>query len=456
MRLPAALVLLLNTVLLSAAQSRQTLSVGYVFGPVNSTSSFFTIPTATQLAISVALCAGTTDSTSPRFFVTNASSSASPGSGGGEDVFEIAVDQGHGSWTGVFPAGGVLGVEDAGQIPFEIGVSDGVPIHQVISTPPLLGDSTATQALLFSPPFSPQNQQDPTYPNYTLPAANSSFPAAPSNPTNFTVIVSPTSNSLTSMPQTACMLKTQTSGVVANESLWMRDSGRWRTEWLLTGLTAKTNYTVYAIESGYKVAGPIFFTTKSSSFSCPLVSRLPYCPSVAYAVPLPAPPNSLPSYDDSSLPDSVASPLISTLTNFTTSLTTFACGRDLYSPLVTCADCQRAYRTWLCTISLPRCADEDTASLGAALLPSQAPNARNAALPSGNNYTQLLPCIETCTATDRACPNFLGFRCPLPRFNAVQSYAVGMIDSGADGVQGQGTPGMSSDAYGNVWCNLGQ
>ncbi|KAF7312099.1 putative acetate kinase [Mycena indigotica] len=456
MRLPTALVLLLNAALTSA-QARTALAVGFVQPGHTPNPPFFTIPSATRLAISVAVCSGTTNSASPRFFVTNSSSTASPGSGGGENVFEIVLDHGHGSWTGVFPEGGVVGVEDAGDTRFEIGVSNGVPIHEVISTPPLFGDSTASQALLFSPPFSAPNQQDPTYPKYILPPGNLSAAIPPSNPINFTVIVSPTSNSLTSMQQTACMLKTQNStGVVAKEGLWMRDSSGWRMEWLFTGLTAKTNYTVYAIESGYKVAGPIFFTTKSPSFSCPLVSQVPYCPSVGYATPLPPPPNPLVSYDGSSLPESISGPLISSLTNFTTSLTTFACGRDLYSPLVSCADCQRAYRTWLCTISFPRCADQDTSPSSAALLLSQPPNARNSAFPAGSNYTQLLPCLETCTATDRACPNFLGFRCPSPRFNAAESYGVGYVDSGADGVHGHGTPGMWSDNFGNVWCNSGQ
>ncbi|KAJ7733407.1 stretch-activated cation channel Mid1 [Mycena maculata] len=454
--LPATLLLLLNAAL-AAAQTRTTLPIDWVTPELTPNPPFFTIPTGSQLAISVALCSATTDTNVPRFFVTNSSSTASPSSGGSDDVFEITLSQGQGSWTGTFPSGGVLGVENAGQMPFQIGVSNDVPIHQILNTPPLLGDTTATQALLFSPPFSPQTPQDPIYPNYTLPEANLSVPTVPSNPTNYTLVVVPTANALTSMPQTACMLFAQnSSGTITNESLWLRDSSGWRTEWLLTGLTDKTNYTAYVVESSYKVTGPIYFLTKSSSFSCSLVSQLPYCPSISYAIPLPAPPPPQVAYNSANLPDSITAPLISSLTNFTTSLTTFACGRDFYSPLVTCADCQRAYRTWLCAVSFPQCADLNTAPAAAALLTSQAPNARATAFPSGDSYTQLLPCIETCTATDRACPNFLGFKCPLPQFNAAQSYGVGYIDSGADGVQGGGSTGAWSDTYGNVWCSSGQ
>jgi calcium channel MID1 len=266
--LPAALLLLLNAAI-SVAQTRTSLSINYVLRvseppPI---PPYFIIPTASQLAISVALCSGATDAAGPRFFVTNSSSDASPGSAGGDNVFEIILNQGHGNWSGVFPSGGVLGVEDA-QIPFEIGVSNGIPIHEVLLTPPLLGDTTATQALLFSPPFAPQNTQDPNYPNYTLPVADPPIPAAPANSLNYTVVVSPTSNSLASLPQTACMLTNQkSSGTIANQSLWLRDASGWRTEWLMTGLTAKTNYTAYVIESNYKVSGPIYFTTKSCAYT---------------------------------------------------------------------------------------------------------------------------------------------------------------------------------------------
>ncbi|KAJ7039641.1 stretch-activated Ca2+-permeable channel component-domain-containing protein [Mycena alexandri] len=421
--LPAALLLLLNAAL-TAAQTRQTLVLNAVVNEAAPNPPFFTIPTANVLAVSIALCTGTTDTPVPRFFVTNGSSTC-----------KTATPQ----------------------MSFQVGLSNDIPIHQVVNTSALLGDTTASQALLFSPPFSPQDVQDPTYPNYTLPNAIPSIPTPPSNPINYTVIVAPTSNGLLAMQQTACALSTQKStGVVANESLWLRDSSGWRKEWLMTGLTAKTNYTVYIIQDTYKVSKPIFFTTKSSTFSCSLVSQLPYCPTIAYAVPLPAPPSPQVKYDSTNLPSSLVDPLTSSLTNFTTTLTTFACGRDFYSPLVTCADCQRAYRIWLCAISFSRCADPDTAPSAAALLPSQSFQRPESWVSlRGISFTQLLPCLETCTATDRACPNFLGFRCPLPRFNAAQSYGVGYVDSGADGVQGGGSTGSWSDAFGNVWCNSG-
>ncbi|CAK5276060.1 unnamed protein product [Mycena citricolor] len=451
--LPSMLLLLLFATL-SAAQTRQTLSLNAVANERSPNPPFFTIPAAPQLAISVTLCASTTNAALPRFFLANSSSTASPDSSGGVDVFEIPLDRGYGQWTGPFPQGGVVGVENAGNVPFQIGVSAGdAPMHEVLADPPLFGDSTATQAILFSPSFASFDFVDPTYPNYTLSMENLTPPAPPPNPPNFRLIITPTSDALSALQQTSCALSSlKSSGTVANQTLWSRDTNAWRSQWMMTGLAASTNYTVFVIQDSFKVTRSIYFTTKSSSFSCPLVSNLPYCPSISYAVPLPALPSSQLAYNATNLPTSISAPLLSSLTNFTTTLTTFACGRDFYSPLVTCADCQRAYRTWLCAISFPRCADPAAAPPSAALLQAQAPDARNAAFPPGSNYTQLLPCLETCTAVDRACPHFLGFKCPVPRFNAAASYGVGYIDSPAPGVQGQGLTGAWSDDFGNVWC----
>ena len=182
-------------------------------------------------------------------------------------------------------------------------------------------------------------------------------------------------------------------------------------------------------------------------------------------MPLPALPALALAYDASNLPDNLTTPLLNYLTNFTTSLLTSACGRDTYSPLQTCADCNAAYRSWLCSVSLPRCGEftqtpdpqqqpqQTLAVPPAALAPQPSGTTpRNAAL--GNvSYTALLPCIEMCNAVDRACPIFLGFRCPLIQYTASNSYGVGYIDSADGEVSDGGVPGVSQDRWGNVFCN---
>ncbi|KIY44700.1 hypothetical protein FISHEDRAFT_50889 [Fistulina hepatica ATCC 64428] len=447
----------------------------------SSLPSAFTLPANSNLSISVAYCSNT--SSTPSFYVTNTSSSAdTPTASGGTDVYEIDVSDGFGNFTGKFDSGGVLAVESIGSMTIEIGISDDGPMHEVLDDVPFFSDSTSSQAIIYSVPFFVPTLLDPTYPKYILPDANTSAPTPPSWSPNYTFILVPTSEKLTIVPQTGCMLSSVTSsGNVVNETLWLRDSNGWRNQWLIDGLNSSTNYTTYIVENSTKVSGPIYFATKSDSFTCPLVMSLPYCPSVAYPIPLDASDSGYP-YNDSTLPTYISDPLISYLSNFTTTLTTFACGRDLYSPIVTCADCQREYRTWLCRISFPRCGEvspENPDAITTLALPPTAtgvgalPTAGSAsavdsalvtqtayATPRNTNfpayadgYDMLLPCLEVCTAADRACPYFLGFKCPMKKFNAASSYGVGYIDSGVEGQEGGGAVKSIQDRYGNIWCN---
>jgi calcium channel MID1 len=122
MLLRSALLCLLNT--LVAAQSQQ-LSVNslHSFSPASLPDPpLFTLPTANALTITVALCSDISQSLTPRFFVTN--SSIVKNSGSGADAFEIDLRDGHGSWTGSFTTGGVLRVENANHMTFEVGLSD--------------------------------------------------------------------------------------------------------------------------------------------------------------------------------------------------------------------------------------------------------------------------------------------------------------------------------------------
>ena len=117
---------------------------------------------------------------------------------------------------------------------------------------------------------------DPRYPNYTLPSPENPFSNALPPPTNFsyTLLLAPTSAGLSSRPQTACALNgavnPRTNGTLANQQLWLRDAADgYRTEWLINGLTPSTNYTMYSILNGVKVAGPQYFVTKSGMTSAP-------------------------------------------------------------------------------------------------------------------------------------------------------------------------------------------
>jgi calcium channel MID1 len=133
---------------------------------------------------------------------------------------------------------------------------------------PFLGDTTSNQAILFSSPFQKVENNPPTYPNFTLPAANMSQPPLPSTIPNYTLILSPTSSGFANGLKTGCFLSTQnTSGTIANQSLWVRGDEGFRTQWLMGGLTPSTNYTAFILEqNNTKVSGPIFFATKSGRY----------------------------------------------------------------------------------------------------------------------------------------------------------------------------------------------
>ncbi|KAH9914164.1 stretch-activated Ca2+-permeable channel component-domain-containing protein [Epithele typhae] len=121
------------------------------------------------------------------------------------------------------------------------------------------------------------------------------------------------------------------------------------------------------------------FFTKSASFACTLVHQLPYCPTVAYAVPLAVPRSPQVAYTAPTLPSPVGETIVSGMSNFTSTLTTLACSRDDYSPLVTCTDCQAAHLQ-------PDRPD---------VLRREHFRARNPALPAfGEAYEVLPPCLE--------------------------------------------------------------
>ncbi|KAF9649706.1 hypothetical protein BDM02DRAFT_1765631 [Thelephora ganbajun] len=434
-----------------------------------SSASTLTLPSHNgDVAISVALC-GNPDGSTPRVIFTNSSTrTPTDVNVGTQDVFEILIDEGVGSWVGSIGQGGRLAVTNTGQTKYEVGVSTnaGQPFHQYLGQDgSLFGDSTGNQAIFFSPPFESVGFTRPTYPNYTLPSVQMPFSVSqPSSTPQFALTLVETSSISGLLRRSSCALRaTSSKGTVKNQMNWIRDAAEgWRSKWLVEGLTPGTNYSAFVFQDGTKVSGPLYFTTKSASFNCPLVDGLSYCPGVSWAVPLPAPPNPDTTYNASNLPTQITDSLQQYIANFTIALTTIACGRSIYSPIQTCADCQREYRRWVCAISLPRCGEPrgDETSLGrgpslttALASPTQQP--RNQNFPRvKEGFVELLPCLETCQATDRACPNHVGFQCPLAKFNADKSYGVGFIDS-RDGDKEGGLTGVSQDVYGNVWCNSG-
>jgi calcium channel MID1 len=128
------------------------------------------------------------------------------------------------------------------------------------------------------------------------------------------------------------------------------------------------------VQSNTKVRGPIYFATEfgtvsllcthlylglikisvTAAFPCPLVHSLPYCFSTSYSVHFPVPTTPFTTYESTILPTNITTPVLSYVTNITTTLNTFGRGRDLYSPIQTLSDCQSAYMKWRCSVSFTR------------------------------------------------------------------------------------------------------
>lgn len=191
---------------------------------------------------------------------------------------------------------------------------------------------------------------------------------------------------------------------------------------------------------GGTVYKTVDFRTKSDN-NCAVIFNLSFCSNVAYAVPsnLHIQPNLTTL---SSLYDTYAKNLYQ---NFTKSLQQIACNTTSsaqYSLARNCSDCENAYKTWLCAVTIPRC--EDYSNNAPYLQPravgqnypngSAATNLHDPAFSVSNKtasymdssrnpmideqiqpgpYKEILPCADICYELVRSCPASLGFACPI-------------------------------------------
>ncbi|KAF2878352.1 calcium channel subunit Mid1 [Massariosphaeria phaeospora] len=188
------------------------------------------------------------------------------------------------------------------------------------------------------------------------------------------------------------------------------------------------------VRAGGQVYNQFQWTTKADD-SCQIVFGLDFCSDIAYAVPSnPTFKNNITGlaklYDDQAR---------AYYTNFNNSINQVACdttGTAQYSLARTCNDCRVDYRTWLCSVLMPRCKDWSSTDAGL-----QERNV-NAVFPNGTSpaafnethrnqfaysksrnpmiddqikpgpYKELLPCEDLCFDIVRSCPPQLGFSCP--------------------------------------------
>jgi calcium channel MID1 len=139
-----------------------------------------------------------------------------------------------------------------------------------------------------------------------------------------------------------------------------------------------------------------------------------------------------------------------------------------YSLARTCADCDAAYKSWLCSTSIPRCTDFTSTKswlqprglgqpfpngtfLSAAVLAYANQTAaingsRNSSIDvfvAPGPYKEVLPCDEICYSLVQSCPASMGFNCPQPG-NVAYNISYGTKPLGSGDVNGRNN---------NITCN---
>jgi calcium channel MID1 len=211
------------------------------------------------------------------------------------------------------------------------------------------------------------------------------------------------------------------------------------------------------VGGGGKVWSQMSFTTKTDN-NCALLYNLTFCDEVAYAVP--STPDFVANYTNfQSFYDTYTRTFYQ---NFNYSLQQIPCTIDAssqYSLAKNCDDCAKAYKEWLCAVSIPRCEDFSASAsylqprnvgrkfYNGSSLPDSYLNAQytpmmkaptlegslafsqtylsSLATNSSRNmkiddviqpgpYKEVLPCEDLCYSLVQSCPAALSFGCPYP------------------------------------------
>lgn len=197
-------------------------------------------------------------------------------------------------------------------------------------------------------------------------------------------------------------------------------------QFFLGGLNASTQYNIYLTLSSNVTtnAGTVFSPSMSiktkTNDNCQLVFDLPFCTETAYAAP--ANPSVFNSTGLASFYDTMASQLYA---NFSVTMQLYPCNRSSsaqFSLIRNCSTCLVAYKSWLCAVTIPRCADvTDDSSYLYERPVNQSRNPQIDQVIQPGPYKEVLPCSELCFGVEQNCPSTLGFQCPLPKSFGLQN-----------------------------------
>ncbi|KAK2028488.1 calcium influx-promoting protein ehs1 [Colletotrichum zoysiae] len=254
-------------------------------------------------------------------------------------------------------------------------------------------------------------------------------------------------------------------GNLASTSMTTRGPGNLpKQQFFFNGLNASALYTGILVQTGNSSAlrkrqdgdgsvgggGRVFeatpFETKDGE-NCKIITDLQFCNETEYAVP--ANSNKMNIAQLAQFYDNYARDMYA---NFQKQLAQVACEAPAvqrYSLARNCADCEIAYKKWLCSVTIPRCEDFTSPTNfslvrntnqpfpNGTLLPADVLAKYNASVNQNSRnplidqmvepgpYREILPCAYLCYDLAQSCPASLGFNCPTPDdavFNS--SYAI--------------------------------
>lgn len=219
----------------------------------------------------------------------------------------------------------------------------------------------------------------------------------------------------------------------------------------LRGLNSSTNYVGILAKSpnnslgkrentaggGGTVFRQVEFDTKSNG-TCTFIFNLTFCSETAYAVPG----NPAKFADATELGKFYDDYAAEVFDGFNKSMQQIACETEnsaMYSLARNCDDCRDAYKTWLCSVTIPRCEDFSKTADYLQMRNINQPFLDGTTVPSNitdqygqsrafnqsrvlrideqiqpGPYKEVLPCDELCYDIVQSCPAELGFSCPTP------------------------------------------
>lgn len=208
------------------------------------------------------------------------------------------------------------------------------------------------------------------------------------------------------------------------ETSYTLRNGFLQQQFFVSGLNALTRYLAYLLSSfkgkdyGGAVYQPFEFETMSLN-SCKLIYDLEFCQGVLYAVP------NNPRFNRTELRHLYDNQAKDLYQNFSYALQQVACNatdETRFSPIVNCDDCDKLYRDWLCSVTVPRCTTEQQDFYVFRDVNQSRSAFINEQVSPPDPYYEIMPCIDNCNALVRDCPADFKFQCPTRNELVIKSY----------------------------------